>query len=252
MGPIILGATSLCIALAYEPLAYLCRFLPGRRRMRRVADVALRAMDDFVRCAKAYIGLRLRYEPPAVAVPDRCVVVSNHQSLLDIPVLMHYFRPYGRILFVAKKELGWGIPLISSVLKVGGHALIDRRARPAEAMRGLGRFARRCDAAGFLPSIFPEGTRSRDGELGAFHAAGLRRILENYQAPILVVAIDGGAKARRLGAVLAGESDLEYRVKALALLEAGADKKAASLALETARTMIAQQLGAWRGEDPRE
>jgi 1-acyl-sn-glycerol-3-phosphate acyltransferase len=58
-------------------------------------------------------------------MPDRCIVVSNHQSLLDIPILMHYFEPDRRLLFVAKKELGNGIPLISSVLRVGGHALID-------------------------------------------------------------------------------------------------------------------------------
>jgi len=238
MGAILIAATSLMIALAYEPFAYLCSVLP-----------ALSAMDRFVCCAKAYIGLSLRYDTPKVDIPARCVIVSNHQSLLDIPILMHYFKPYGRILFVAKKELGLGIPLISSVLRVGGHALIDRGARPAEAMRSLRLFARRCGIAGFLPSIFPEGTRSRDGSVGAFHAAGVRRILDTYDAPILVVAIDGGSKARRLGALVAGQRDLEYRVGALALLEPGGDKKAVAATLERARAMIVDQIEAWKSEE---
>ena len=92
-----------------EPFAYACRFMPAGRRRERVAMVALAAMDRFVACARTYIGMRLRYERAGFDAPERCIVVSNHQSLLDIPVLMHYFRKERRLLFVAKKELGYVI-----------------------------------------------------------------------------------------------------------------------------------------------
>jgi len=250
MGPVIIAITSLVIALAYEVPAYFCRFLPASIRRRRVAEVALGAMDRFVACARTYLHLRLRYERPAFRLPEHCIVVSNHQSLLDIPVLMHYFKADRRLLFVAKKELGFGIPLISSVLKVGGHALIDRGSNTAGSMRNLGSFATRCRAIGFWPSIFPEGTRSKDGSLGKFHAAGLRRIMETAPAPFLVVAIDGGWQATKLDTLLSTTSPLEYRVKAVCLIEAGADKKSVGEALEAARSAIASQLDAWRTEAP--
>ncbi len=246
MGTLIIALTSLAIALAYEAPAYLCRFLPARIRRQRVAEIALRATRRFISCAKAYIGLQLLYERPAFELPDRCIVVSNHQSLLDIPILMHYFESDRRLLFVAKKELGNGVPLISSVLKVGGHALIDRGSNPTRSMRGLGAFARRCGDIGFWPSIFPEGTRSKDGGLGKFHSAGLRRIMDTAPAPFLVVAIDGGWKATKLSALLAGKSPVEYRVKALSVLEARADKQGVADALAAARADIERQLEAWR------
>jgi len=248
MGPFIIAATSLCIALAYEAPAYLCRFLPPAVRRRRIADIAIMAMDRFVACAKTYIKLELRYERPSFPLPDHCIVVSNHQSLLDIPVLMHYFRHDRRILFVAKKELGYGIPLISSVLKLGGHALIERGTNPAKSMRDLGAFASRCRTTGFWPSIFPEGTRSKDGSIGKFHSAGLRRIMDTAPAPFLIVAIDGGWKATKLDTLLSGKSPVVYRVKALSVIDAGSGKKDVIDALDAARSAIDLQLRTWRGE----
>ncbi|PKL25508.1 MAG: 1-acyl-sn-glycerol-3-phosphate acyltransferase [Spirochaetae bacterium HGW-Spirochaetae-3] len=249
MGTLIIALTSLAIALAYEVPAYLCRFLPSGIRRQRVADIALRAMNRFVSCAKAYIGLRLLYDRPSFVMPDRCIVVSNHQSLLDIPILMHYFEPDRRLLFVAKKELGNGIPLISSVLRVGGHALIDRGSNPTRSMRGLGAFARRCQDIGFWPSIFPEGTRSKDGKMGRFHSAGLRRIMDTAPAPLLVVAIDGGWKATKLKTLLSGKAPVEYRVKVLSIVEARADKQGVVDALGVARADIERQLETWRSGD---
>jgi len=241
--------TSLAIAIAYELPAYLSRLLPPPIRRQRLAEIAIKAMNRFVACARTYIGLQLRYERPSFNYPKHCIIVSNHQSLLDIPILMHYFKRNGRILFVAKKELGYGVPLISTVLKLGGHALIDRGTNPSQSMRNLGSFARRCSTLGFWPSIFPEGTRSKDGCIGKFHSAGLRRIMEMAPAPFLVVAIDGGWKATKLNEVISGKTTLIYRVKALSVIEAVSGKKSVTAALEAAHVTIAAQLQAWRDEE---
>jgi 1-acyl-sn-glycerol-3-phosphate acyltransferase len=97
------------------------------------------------------------------------VVISNHQSMFDIALI-------GALLFwnfpkyISKRELGRWIPSVSYNLRRGGHVLIDRGDAPGAvaAIRGLG--ARLRD--GVSAVIFPEGTRARHGELGAFRRSG--------------------------------------------------------------------------------
>ena len=56
------------------------------------------------------------------------IIVTNHQSMYDIPPLIWYLRKY-HPKFVSKKELGKGIPSVSFNLRHGGSALIDRKDR---------------------------------------------------------------------------------------------------------------------------
>lgn len=118
------------------------------------------------------------------------VLVSNHQSMLDIPlfggVLVKNFPKY-----VAKKELGSWLPSISLNLKRGGNALIDRRQRD-QAEQEIERVARECETRGTALVIFPEGTRSRDGALKRFRVAGLDALLGAAPTmPVVPVAIEG-------------------------------------------------------------
>ena len=75
-------------------------------------------------------------------------------------------------------------------LRKGGHVLIDRGDAPAAvaAIRDLGRRVR---AGSCSAMIFPEGTRAREGELGAFKPAGTLALLEEGPTTAVVpVAID--------------------------------------------------------------
>ena len=64
-------------------------------------------------------------EPPEIANGEAYIMVSNHQSMLDVPIfgglLMRTFPKY-----IAKTELGRWIPSVSLNLTRGGNALIDR------------------------------------------------------------------------------------------------------------------------------
>jgi 1-acyl-sn-glycerol-3-phosphate acyltransferase len=140
------------------------------------------------------------------ALPDRFLLVTNHQSLMDIPVCIAAF-PSNCLRFVSKRELGMGIPFVSSILRSQGHALIRRMGDASQAMRAIRRFALRCENEGTCPVIFPEGTRSRDAEVHEFHTAGVRKILDETPLPIVVAVVDGGwriAKAKDLIAHLRG------------------------------------------------
>ena len=139
-------------------------------------------------------GTRVEIERPASILPHTgYVIISNHQSLLDIAII-------GGMLFtnfpkyVAKKELGRGIPSISLNLKRGGNALIDRKDR-RQAIQAIRDMAVTAQERGVSVVIFPEGTRSREGTLGEFKKAGAIALLRHADAlPVVPMAIDGAWK----------------------------------------------------------
>lgn len=113
------------------------------------------------------------------------LVMSNHQSLYDIPVLFQVVGPNVRM--ITKEEL-FRVPIFGKALHAGGFISIDRTNRHA-AIRSLDR-ARALMASGTHVWIAPEGTRSRTGQLlpfkkGAFYLA--------FEAglPILPVTLSG-------------------------------------------------------------
>jgi 1-acyl-sn-glycerol-3-phosphate acyltransferase len=113
------------------------------------------------------------------------LIMSNHQSLYDIPVL---FRAVGANLrMIAKREL-FHVPIFGGALAAAGFVAIDRRDRNA-ALRSLQR-ARDLLASGTHVWIAPEGTRSRTGELLPFKKGAFYLALE-ARLPILPVTLSG-------------------------------------------------------------
>ena len=112
------------------------------------------------------------------------IIISNHQSMWDIPTLIWKFRSY-RPKFVAKKELAKGIPSISYNLRHGGSVSIDRK-NPREALVRIIKFARNVKEKKYAVCIFPEGTRSRDGKIKAFKVSGVQAILKQMPDALVV------------------------------------------------------------------
>jgi 1-acyl-sn-glycerol-3-phosphate acyltransferase len=113
------------------------------------------------------------------------LVMSNHQSLYDIPVLFHVLGP--NIRMIAKKEL-FRVPIFGNALAAAGFVAIDRGNR-ASAIRDLER-ARALLANGTHVWIAPEGTRSVSGKLLPFKKGGFHLALES-ELPILPVTLSG-------------------------------------------------------------
>jgi 1-acyl-sn-glycerol-3-phosphate acyltransferase len=94
------------------------------------------------------------------------VYASNHSSMFDIWALAATLP--GSVRFVAKQELA-RVPLVGRAMIVAGHVTIDR-AHPARAIEAYERAAA-VIRSGISAVVFPEGTRSRTGELLPFKNA---------------------------------------------------------------------------------
>ena len=117
---------------------------------------------------------------------EHYVFAPNHSSLIDIPLLLVAVNQY--LVFVAKKELD-RIPIFSTIIKIAGFVLVDRRNNK-EAVKSLEDL--RLDMKEYPRSvaIFPEGTRSKDGNLQDFKK-GAAIFGMDTGMPIIPVAITG-------------------------------------------------------------
>lgn len=113
------------------------------------------------------------------------VVMSNHQSLLDVPTVLRAFP--GSVRMVSKSELA-KIPIFGPAIKAAGTIIVDRSNREA-AIESL-RHADELIDQGISMWIAPEGTRSKDGMLLPFKKGGFHVALD-LGVPILPTFIDG-------------------------------------------------------------
>jgi 1-acyl-sn-glycerol-3-phosphate acyltransferase len=121
------------------------------------------------------------------------LVLMNHQSLVDIPVVGLMGVPYVP-LFVTRQRYHYGMPAVSPCLRLMGCPVVDPRDGK-RALRIL-RDATRALEHGLL--IFPEGHRTRDGEIAEFKMAGILTVLRERRLPVYLVVTDGYWSARRL------------------------------------------------------
>ena len=126
------------------------------------------------------------------------IIVTNHQSMYDIPPLIWHMRKY-HPKFVSKKELGKGIPSVSYNLVHGGSVLIDRndgKSAVSEIIK-LGTYIQTHNRSAV---IFPEGTRSRDGKPKPFKPMGLKMLLKKAPSALIIpISINNSWKLIRFG-----------------------------------------------------
>lgn len=115
------------------------------------------------------------------------VIVINHQSMLDI--MMLYLVPM-TFRWVSKREV-YRIPFFGQLLMLHGDITIDRK-QGSKAMRKVIEKGRMWLGRGVSVAMFPEGTRSKDGEIHRFKA-GAFALAKEAGVAILPVVMDGSS-----------------------------------------------------------
>ena len=135
------------------------------------------------------VGIELTTNGAENVPQDRPVIfVSNHCSHFDIACLFRALPRY--IYFVAKKELLW-TPFLGFHLWAAGHIIIDRSNRK-KAVKSLRKAAAKIKG-GKCITLYPEGTRSSDGEVAAFKKGAFHLAID-AGVDVVPVHIDGTFK----------------------------------------------------------
>lgn len=134
------------------------------------------------------------------------VMISNHQSLVDILVL---FRLHAHFKWVSKIE-NFSIPFVGWNMSLNRYVRLDR-----ESMKSHLRMMRDCEKAlnaGSSVMIFPEGTRSPDGRLRPFKEGAFELALRTRK-PLLPIIIAGSSQALpKRGFILRGTHEIKVKI----------------------------------------
>lgn len=173
------------------------------------------------------------------------VVVSNHQSYADIPLISHL--PW-EMKWLAKVEL-FRLPFVGWMLKLAGDIPVHRQdKRQGVAVLGIaGKYLRQHCSVMF----FPEGTRSPDGRVHLF-SEGAFRLAIKEGVPVLPLAIEGSGDCLPKHGWKFGKPGV-IRLRILPPVEtAGMTAGDATMLCTRVRQMIIEQLAAWRNVPPAE
>lgn len=172
------------------------------------------------------------------------LIVANHQSLVDILQIALLADPFVPA-FVARKRYARFVPLVSESMRLLGCPIVDPKRDPRGALRAME------EAARGLPHgilIFPEGHRSRDGEILPFRRAGLLALLEAKRLPVYLAVGDGLFKAGRFLDLLFKVHEIDARTEALGPFEPPADPAGLPAFIQTLRERMVERLRAMRAE----
>jgi 1-acyl-sn-glycerol-3-phosphate acyltransferase len=175
-----------------------------------------------------------------VADPRRpYVVVSNHQSMADIPLISNL--PW-EMKWMGKVEL-FRLPIIGWMMRLAGDMCVDRKS-PRSGARAMLK-AQRYLEQNCSVMMFPEGTRSLDGRVrqfadGAFHLAIKARV------PILPLVIEGSRNCIPKNSWKFGKPS-DILLKVLQAIDTSSLTLADVPALRNSvRTVIMRQIAEWR------
>ena len=181
--------------IIFHPIQWFCFNVLGYQAHKKSVDALQFCL---MRCLNI-LGTRFTWDNPHdIPTNKPLLVISNHQSTYDISPIMWYMRKH-HIKFVAKKELGKGIPSVSYNLRHGGSVLIDRK-NPRRSIPLMMEFAEYIEKTNRAGVIFPEGTRSKDGYPKPFKTKGVEILIKKMPSSLIVpITVNNSWKMFRYG-----------------------------------------------------
>lgn len=181
-------AVCICIFFLIVALLYLITF--PFDRYNRIPNKVLRGLAWSMMSINPGWSFEIKGAYPE-KISGPTIVVANHQSFLDLPLL--YLLPWS-MKWIAKKSL-FKIPIFGWIIFMTGQIAIDRKSmRSAQKIDKLVEPIQQDIPA----MIFPEGTRTETGNLKRFKK-GAFKLARRYNFNILPIVLEGGYQAMPSG-----------------------------------------------------
>jgi 1-acyl-sn-glycerol-3-phosphate acyltransferase len=145
--------------------------------------------------------------PERIDVNRPQILIANHVGWFDVLALADVIP--GKFVFVAKKELA-RVPIFGAAVHACGHIFVDRQDR-AKAVASLEVARRQLERHHPTVVIFPEGTRSRDGELLPFKRGAFVLALQTG-AELVPAFIEGSREVMKPGSLLIDSGTVRVRL----------------------------------------
>jgi len=226
------------VLVIFHPIQWICLKVFGYNAHKRSVSI----LNWFIMRCTNLLGTRYTFENTHNIPTDRpLIVVTNHQSMYDIPPIVWYMRKH-HPKFVSKIELGKGIPSVSFNLRHSGSALIDRKD-PKQSIAELQKLGTYIEKHNRSAVIFPEGTRSRNGVPKPFRTTGLKVLMKKAPSALIVpISINNSWKLLRYGKFPMGlGSHLTLKVHAPVENKGNSDELIAQIEATIASGIITNQ-----------
>jgi 1-acyl-sn-glycerol-3-phosphate acyltransferase len=221
-------------------------FLLPKRRSSLVRRWLRLQAHATLRLARLLAGIRVTSR--GTIPPESCVVVMNHQSLLDIPLGLS-LMPGPQALIPTRTRYKRGIPGISPLARLSGFPFVSQgRMLTRDELQAIVDAADQVARGERSLLIFPEGHRSRDGRIGRFMRSGLRIVLERArQRPVYCIVADGFTQARTVADALTGFANTDAQAVVLGPFAPPADDRSIDSFIEMLREQMQACLADIRG-----
>lgn len=158
---------------------------------------------------------------PRALVPfeSGVLVVMNHQSLFDIPLIVQTVVGLGYPRIVTRERYSRRIPLISHMIRLYQFPRVDPTAGIKEIRHALEVMAATARASELPMAVFPEGTRTKNGEIGRFKRGALSHILAARPWTVHVYVVDGFWRSARYRDFIRNVSSVRGRIERAGVLE---------------------------------
>jgi 1-acyl-sn-glycerol-3-phosphate acyltransferase len=182
---------------------------------------------------------------PRVPANEGTLILMNHQSVLDIPLVVASLESgYPRIV-TRKRYLRW-IPLISHMVRLYQYPVVRPAANPGETRRMLEDLRNAARNTDVPLVVFPEGTRTRDGEIAPFMTTGLRLILRQRPWTVYMLVADGFWERAKMKHFVGGMSAVKGRISLTGPLAWSDPRGDAEEFIETVRNIMITRLAELR------
>ncbi len=185
--PLVVGIWVLITALAIVFLFLVSLFCYGKPLASMEGPflrfLAYHTMD----CILTLFRFRIRGENTELCPEEPCVIVCNHLSRFD-PMVNFVLMKNRKLSFVSKIE-NIRIPIAGPIIHQIGFVPLDRE-NALRSLRSIHAAAKLISQQGYTVGIYPEGTRSKTGELLEFKT-GAFLMAKKAKCPIAVAAIKG-------------------------------------------------------------